>query len=632
MKVGECTEMTTEIDREGLIKKFFELEDADECVVSAWVLFIDVQRAYRDEKAGIISRRERDKLQRKFDGYVRKNKLRMLGEEEGLKAHELAIVKGEEGEGEIKALNSFDVWLLTDFEEVCSALVADEPEDVEGFPDVIIAFLENPGVDEWLKERLVEKNKEAGERLLKTILEKRPAEVNVHSLLVEHYERESRFSEAEAEYQRMLSETDDELVWANYGYFLERRRGRYEDAFDAFKNSLEVCERVGEEEAGAFLEEVKRSISRVERMKDLEGEKARAAREYQEAVWLIADIREFAEKRMEREIKKAQEEYVEEKEMEEIEFEDTFDFINWFLFHRELPNEKVPGMMYAEEKSLDEVTKERLKGLGSPVEGTFEIVDVDHPSFKFVVKDIITDEEYELMGNFPEIRNGQTFTGCIYPWSDFYLTGGALATHEEEYSESLKKLTEELKSGKLLEEAKNELKKDHDAFVLYFGTEERIFKSKKECEKAINKFWRWFWFEYVSATEEGGKTAAEIYEEKYGEKPKQERTKLPRSFTGAGDIGAVSYPEYGICFVRHYGFLKRVFETGAGDEIEEGKEKLKEVLLSEESFILKKLMGGRERNTVKVINEVFDAGLDADAREEEIGAFMGEKREDWNAV
>ena len=623
--------MTTEMDSEGLIKKFFELEDADECVVSAWVLFIDVQRAYKDEKAGTISRRERDKVQRKFDGYVRKNKLRMLGEEEGLKAHEFAIVKGEEGEGEIKTLNSFDVWLLTDFEEVCFAWVAEEPEEVEGFPGVIIAFLENPEVDEWLKERLVEKNKEAGERVLKTILEKRPAEVGVHSLLVEHYERESRFSEAEAEYQRMLGETEDELVWANYGYFLERRRGRYEDAFEAFKNSLEVCERIGEEEAGEFLEEVKRSISRVERMKDLKGEKARAAREYHEAVWLIGDIKAFAEKRMEREIKKAQEEYVEEKEMEEIEFEDTFDFIQWFLFHRELSNGKAPGMVYAEEKSLDEVTKEKLRGLGSPVEGTFEIVDVDHASFTLVVKDIITDEEYDLMGNFPEIRKGQTFTGCIYPWGDFYLTGGAVVAHEEEYGEQVKRLVEELKSGKLLEDAKKELKKEHDAFVLYFGTEERIFKSKKECEKAFNKFSKWFLFEYVSATEEGGKTAAEIYEEKYGEKPKPERTKLPRSFAGAGDIGAVSYPEYGICFVRHYGFLKRVFDTGADDEIEEGKEKLKEILLSEEPFILKKLMKGKERNTVKIINSVFDAGLGMDAREEEIRGFMGELREDWNA-
>jgi len=623
--------MTTKMDREELIKKFFELEDADERVVRAWDLFIDVQQAYRGEKGGTISRRELDKVRRKFAGHLKKNKLRMLDEEEGLKAHELAIVKEGEGEGEIKALNSFDVWLLVDFGEVCSALMADKPEEVEGFPDVIIGFLENQGVDEWLKERLIEKNKEAGERLLKTILEDRPAEVSVHSLLVEHYERESRFSEAEAEYQRMLSETDDELVWANYGNFLEKR-GRYQDAFDAFKNSLEICERVGEEEAGEFLEEVKRDISRVERMKDLEGEKARVAREYQEAMWLIGNIKTFAEKRMEREIKKAQEEYMEGKDMEEIEWEDTFDFIQWFLFHRELSNGKVPGMVYAEEESLDEVTKEKLRGLGSPVEGTFEIVDVDHASFTLVVKDIITDEEYNnLMGNFPKIRQGQTFSGCIYPWSNFYLTGGAVVAHEEEYGEKVKTLVEELKSGKLLEDAKKELKKEHDAFVLYFGSQNQIFKSKKECEKVFNKFSRWFLFEYVSATEEEGKTAAEIYEEKYGKKPTPERTKLPRSFAGAGDIGAISYPEYGICFVRHYGFLKRVFDTGADDKIEGGKERLKETLLSEEPFILKKLMKDKEKNAVKIINRVFDAGLDADASEEEIGAFMSELREDWNA-
>ncbi|MGB2726846.1 MAG: hypothetical protein WBD09_00015 [Halobacteriota archaeon] len=620
--------MTAKMDREELIKKFFGCEDEDERVVKAWDLFIDVQRAYRDEKVGVISRRERDKVRREFDRYVRKSKLRMLDEEEGLKAHELAIVREEEAEGEIKTLNSFDVWLLVDFEEVCSALVADEPDVVEGFPDAIVEFLEDPGVDEWLKERLIEKNKEAGERLLKTILVARPAETNVHSLLVEHYERAGRFSEAEAEYKRMLSETDDELVWANYGYFLEKRRGRYGDAFEAFKNSLEVCERVGEEEAGAFLKEVKKSISRVERMKDLEGEKARVAREYQEAVWLIEDIREFAEKRMEREIRKAQEEYVEEKEMEEIGFEDSFDFMGWFLFHRKLPDGKVPGMVYAEEEGFDGVTKERLKGLGSPEEGTFEIVDVDHATFKLVVKDIITDEEYELMGNFSEIRKGQTFTGCIYPWGDFYLTAGAVATYAEESSEKVKRLAEELKSGKLLDGVKKGLKERHDAFVLYFGTEDAIFKSKKECEKAVNKFSRWFLFEY--ATEKGGKTAAELYEEKYGEKPKPERAKLPHSFAGVGDIGAVCDPEYGVYFVRDYGFLKTVFETGADGEIEERKEKLKEVLLNEEPFILKKLMEGKERNTVKIINKVFDASLDADASEEEIGAFMGALIEGWN--
>ena len=60
--------------------------------------------------------------------------------------------------------------------------------------------------------------------------------------------------------------------------------------------------------------------------------------------------------------------------------------------------------------------------------------------------------------------------------------------------------------------------------------------------------------------------------------------------------------------MRDYGFLKRVFDTGAGDEIEEGKEKLKEILLREERFILKRLMKGKERNTVNILNNVFAAG------------------------
>jgi len=621
--------MTTKMDRVELIKKFFELEDEDELVVKAWDLFIDAQRAFRDVELGIISRRDGDKMQRKFAGHMKKNKLRMLDEEEELKAHELAIAREEEAEGEIKALNSFDVWLLADFEDVCSALVADEPDAVDGFPDAIIEFLENPGVSGWLRERLIEKNKEAGERVLKAILEERPAEASVHSLLVEHYEKEGRFSEAEAEYKRMLSETDDEVVWANYGDFLENR-GRYEDAFEAFKNSLEICERVGEEEDGEFLEEIKRSTSRVERMKNLEGEEARKTREYHEAMRLIGNIRDFAKKTLEKEIKKAQEEYMKEEEMEEIAFEDVFDFISWFLFCRELPDGKVPGMVYADEKGLSEETKERIKGLGSPVKGTFEFVDVDHATFKLVVKNILTDEMYELMGNFPEIRKKQTFAGNIYPWADFYLTGGALKTHDEEFSQGVKRLAEDVKSGKIFEKIKEEIKNKHDAFVLYFGMWNPIFKSKKECEKAFNKFSRWFLFEYAS--EDSGKTAAEVYEEKYGEKPKPERTKLPHSFAGAGDIGILSDLEYGISFVRDYGFLKRVFETGADDEIEEGKEKLKEALLNEEPFVLKKLMKDTGRNAVKILNMVFDAGLDADAGEEEIGAFMGELREGWSKV
>ncbi len=419
-----------------LIKKFLNLEDEDEVIVEAWNLFIETQKAFRDVEARIISRRDGDNVQRNFIRYMKKQRLKTLDEEEGLKAHEFAIVKEEgeeEGKGDkskIKTLNSLDLWLLVDYEDVCVAWMADDPRSVKGFSKAIIDFLEDPDVTALLRDRLIEKDKERGEKLLKTILEDRPAAVNVHSLLVEHYEREGRQAEAEAEYKRILSKTESEVVWANYGDFMERME-RYEEAFDAFKKSLEVCERTGWEELGELL---KGSISRVERIKNLEGEEARKAREYMEAAWLIDDMREFSEKTLMKEIEKAEEEYKDEEGMEEIDFEEVFDFINWFLFNRKLQDGKTPGMVYAEEKGLSEEIMEKIKGLGNPVKGTFEIVGVDHASFKLVVKNTITDEEYELICNVPEIRAGQTFTGKIYPCGDFYITGGILKTHDEDFS------------------------------------------------------------------------------------------------------------------------------------------------------------------------------------------------------
>ncbi len=419
------------------IKKFLNLEEMDEVIVEAWNLFIVTQKAFRDVEARIISRRDGDNVQRNFIRYMKKQRLNMLDdEEEGLKAHEFAIIK-EEGDGggegdksKIKPLNSLDLWLLVDYEDVCVAWMAEEPRSVKGSSNTIIDFLEDPDVSALLRDRLIEKDNERGEKLLKTILEDRPAEVNVHSLLVEHYEREGRLAEAEAEYKRILSKTGSEVVWANYGDFMERM-GRYEEAVDAFKKSLEVCERIGDEgkEPGELL---KGSINRVERMKNLEGEEARKAREYMEAAWLIDDMREFVEKTLMKEMEKAQEEYKDEEGIEEIDFEDVFDFINWFLFNRKLRDGRTPGMVYAEENGLSEEIKEKIKGLGNPVKGTFEIVGVDHASFKLVVKNTITGEEYELICNVPEIRAGQTFTGKIYPWGDFYISGGVLKTQDED--------------------------------------------------------------------------------------------------------------------------------------------------------------------------------------------------------
>ena len=420
------------MEQEELLKKFLGLEDEDEEIAEAWKLFIEANKAYRDVDSRVISRQEGDNVRRKFTKYLKKNKIGMLDEKEGLKAHEIAIAREEEAaaESELKTLNSFDLWLLTDFEDVCAVWVADDFRVVEGFPDMIIAFLDAPFVNSQLKERLIEKDTERGEKLLKTILEDTSSAVSVHLLLVKHYESSGRLAEAEAEYKRMLTVTDDEIVWAAYGDFLEKR-GRYEEAFDAFKKSFEICERIGraEDRLGAAIKE---SIRRVERMKNLEGEEAEKARVYWDVVWLIEEMREFAEKTYAKEIEKAREEYKEEKGIEEIDFEVVFDFLNWFLFSRALEDGRTPGIVYAEEKGLSEELKEKIEGLGNPIKGDFEVVSVYQTTFKFTVKEIKTEEEYELRGDVPDIKGRLTFTGNIHRWADFYFTECGFKAHEED--------------------------------------------------------------------------------------------------------------------------------------------------------------------------------------------------------
>ncbi len=426
------------MDQSELMKSFLDLEDEEEEIVEAWALFIAVQKVFRDAEAGIISKRERDKVQRDFIKHMRKNKLGMQDEEDKLKAHEVAIIKEGGARNELKPLSIFDIWLIADFKDVCAAYVAEDLSSVDGVPDRMIEFLEDPSVDGRMKERLIEKDIEKGEKLLKTVIVDIPTDVNAHLLLVELYDREERHVEAVAEYERFLSKTDDEVVWANYGHFLEKRE-RYADSLDAFKNSFARCERAGKEEYRGFLDAMKDSIDRVERMKNLEGEAAIKAREYQEAEWLIDDIREFAEKRFEKELAKAEAEYKEERDLEVIMLEDAFDFINWFVFKRKLKDGKTPGLVYAEENGLSSDLMERIEGLGNPVAGNFEVVGVAHAAFKLMVKDMATDVEYTLMGNVPELIEGQTFVGNIYPWADFYLTGGGLKVQDEESSQSINK-------------------------------------------------------------------------------------------------------------------------------------------------------------------------------------------------
>jgi tetratricopeptide (TPR) repeat protein len=417
------------MDEEERLRKFLGLEEEADELVEAWELFIETSKAFRDVEARVISRREGDNIRRKFMKHVRKNRLQMLDESDGgLKAHELAIVREEDGAaGGFKRLNSFDLWLLADFPDFCTVWVAEEVKKAEGFPDAILAFLNDLYASVRLKERVIEKDTARGEELLKSVLEVKPAAVSAHLLLLQLYEQEGRLEDAEAEYKRMLTETDDEFVWANYGYFLEKR-GRYEEAFDAFKKGFEVCERIGR--AGERLGMViKESISRVERMKNLEGEAAGKAREYWDAVWLIEEIGAFADKTYATELEKATDEYKEEKGIDVSYAADTFDFLYWFLFSHALGDGRTPGMVYADEKGLSDELKERLQGLGNPVRGDFEVVSVDRASFSFVAKDVDTGVEYELRGSIPDIEGRLTFAGNIYPWGDFYFTE-CLLKHE----------------------------------------------------------------------------------------------------------------------------------------------------------------------------------------------------------
>jgi hypothetical protein len=123
-----------------LMKRFLDLEDEEEELVEAWALFIAVQKVFRDAEAGIISKRERDKVQRDFIRHMRKNKLGMQDEEDKLKAHEVAIIKEGGPKSELKALSIFDIWLIADFKDVCAAYVAEDLSSVEGVPDMIIKF------------------------------------------------------------------------------------------------------------------------------------------------------------------------------------------------------------------------------------------------------------------------------------------------------------------------------------------------------------------------------------------------------------------------------------------------------------------------------------------------------------
>lgn len=410
---------------EDVVAAFLGLGD-DDRLKEAVKLLIETQRAYRDVDAQRISRREADNVRRTYLKYMRKHGLKTVDEEDGLAENEFAIVQdaAETEKSALQPLNQDDLWLLTDFEAICALWLAEDVKVAESFPDALRGFLGDPRIERRLKERLFERDKERGEYLLTAIFEEAPSDVPAHLLLVGLYEREERWAEVEAEYKRFLNETDDEMVWANYGDFLERR-GRYTEAFTAFKECIEVCERIGTTGEG-LGEVIKVRISRVERMLHLEGEEARKAREYWESAWLLDEVRAFADSRLRKEMEKAQEEYKDAEGLEKLRIDLLFEFLNWFLFSRKLADGRTPGLMYADEQGLGEELRAKLEQLGNPITGAFEIVRVDPASFTMVVKEVESGKEYEVRGDVQELEVGLMFAMTIYPWGDIYFTGGVL--------------------------------------------------------------------------------------------------------------------------------------------------------------------------------------------------------------
>jgi hypothetical protein len=348
-----------------------------------------------------------------------------------------------------------------------------------------------------------------------------------------------------------------------------------------------------------------------------------------EVLWLIEEIAEFAQREMSGEIQEATEEFKKKEKEKKLDISDRLDFNNWFLFSRKLRDGRTPGMVYAEEKNLKEL-EQKIKALGNPERGTFEVIDVDIDSFKTIVRELRTNKEYELWGDVPEMEKGLVFNGNVYQWGDIYMGGGTVAMYSPEYGEKIKREAEDFKSMTLSEEVRKEHKDLHDAFIAYFGKWDPIFKSRKQCKKAINDFLKWHRFERVTSE---GKTPAELYEGKYGERPTFKGVKLPPSVEGADNIGVLSDPEEEIVFLLDYGFLKGLFlkaekKEGLDEVINEDteKEKLTEILLDAPMFVLRNLMKMDVKRTCEIINRVFKANIEVE--EKAIESFMRRKKEE----
>ncbi|RLG36724.1 hypothetical protein DRN79_04390 [Methanosarcinales archaeon] len=615
-----------EMERLRLVKEFLGIDDETEA--KAWCLFVDMLRAMSDAEAGLISKADADNAHRQFELFLMQHDLKMLSDEDGLEPGEFAIIKRTTSE--MKRVNSMDILLLMNNEDICEVLIAEDVRDVAGFPDNIIRFLAAPNVHEWLKERIIERDPERGERLLRAVIDEVPDDIYAHFMLTRKYEKDGRTADAEAEYRRFLRIRDDGIVWANYGWLLERM-GRYDDALRAFEraSSLIQSEMGGDYE---LVDELQRSISRVSRMRNLRGEDAMKAHAYQQAVWLINEVKGYAEMHFGREMEIAREEFMEAENIEEMSEEDEMEFMNWFLFTRSLPDGRTPAVVFADERGLDEDTKAKLKHLGSPKSGIYEIISYEPDAFRIRVRNLLSDEEYELMADIEGIEVGQTFSGNLYPWGDIYLSGGALRIHSPELSDEIKSVVESFSTSDS-SESEDKREELHNAFTSFFGSWEAVFDTKEACEDAINRFLDWFFLERKT---EIGKTIAEIYREEHGEEMKREPFKIPQSFESAKNIGVLSDAEEGIFLVQDYGILKNVIENGsvsaAGEDAPEmGKdeivEKIRAMFIEMEIFVLRNLLQSHRENVINVLNEVFNAELPEDADVDNVVSFIMQMRE-----
>jgi len=574
-----------------LIKKF--LGEEDEEILEAWMLYLEYARAA--SRRGGLSRMQQDAARRKLQRFLRERGLEMFDSDDGLNIDEIAIA-GSQAEMREHAVNFWDIVLLAEYEPLCRALLSESP--AADLRETLLSFL--MGAPEEVKSRFFARE-EAAERVLRKVLDEEPAEINVRRALIDFYLKKGRLEDAENEYKRLLEVREEPTFWYGYASLLEDL-GKYEEALRAYERS--ISQGVPEH----IYKHVRSCMNRVEKLMRLggEGEDARRIREFKTAMDLMARIREFVMSGgLEAEFKRAFSEYKAVTGRRSLSTQEVMNLIDWFAFERRLPNGETPATLYAKIHGLDETLREKLKNLQNSISGVFEVVELDADALKLVVRELISDRKYLVIADPEGIERQQTFQGKLVPWGDFYVVSGAVI-HTREASERLKEAAERMKSGELLREVTEAQAEIHKRFVEFFGGEEALFTSRRQCERELNRFVRWHMFEKALPS---GKTPAKLYEERYGEKPGVRRVRLPQAFDATNDIGVISDPKHGIIIVPYYGLLKRLFETADDEELEAHRNYLKDALESVEPFVLKRLIEGNVGRAASIVSKIFEVEL-----------------------